>query len=102
MAFSATTAVRSMMRERPSSLWCGALDELFSEQVGRDRSGRDLVPEVVFDFRQRHGEFLAGEADGIAFRTRASRAANTMNIIRSVLGQVEIEHVTHIRDVQSA
>ena len=86
----------------PTALWCGALDELLGEDFRSDRGRRDLVSQVVLDFRQRHGELLAGEADRIDFRAGPGCAAYAMDIIRSILRQVEVEHVADIGNVQSA
>jgi hypothetical protein len=60
------------------------------------------VADVAFNFRQRDRKLLAGEADGITIHTGTSRTPNAMHVVRSVLRQVEVEHVTDIRDVQSA
>jgi hypothetical protein len=59
------------------------------------------VADVAFNFRQRDRELLAGEADGVTIRAGTSRSANAMHVVRSVLWQVEVEHVTDIGDVQS-
>jgi hypothetical protein len=58
------------------------------------------VTQVVLDFRERYGVFLAGEADGVAFGSGASRAADAMDVISSVLWQIEVEDMAHVRNVQ--
>src|SRR5690348_7902182 len=72
------------------------------QELRRDGRGRHLVPDVVLDFRQRHGVFLAREADGITFSPSACRAADAVYVVRGVLRQVKVEYVTDVRNVQPA
>ena len=58
------------------------------------------MTQVVLDFGERYGVFLAGEADGVAFGSGASRAADAMDVISSVLRQVEVEDMTYVGNVQ--
>jgi hypothetical protein len=86
---------------RPTSFWWGACDELLSEQLRGDRCRRNFVAQIALDLGQRHGELFASEADRIAFRAGTSCTAYAMNIIRSVLRQVEVEHMADIGNVQT-
>ena len=58
------------------------------------------MTQVVLDFRQRYGVFLAGEADRVALRSGTSRAADAVDVISSVLWQVEVEDMAHVGNVQ--
>ena len=57
--------------------------------------------DVVFDLGQCHRVLFASEADGVAFRPGARRAADAMHVVGRVLRQIVIEHVAHIGDVQA-
>ena len=48
------------------------------QQFARHRLDRDLLLDEGFDVRQADGVALAGEADGIAFRAEARRAADAV------------------------
>ena len=60
------------------------------------------MPEIGLDFRQRNRVFLACEADGIPVATGPGCASDPVNVVRGILRQIEVEHVTDIRDVQPA
>ena len=60
------------------------------------------MPEIGFDFRQRNRVFLACEADGVAVATGPGCASDPVNVVRGILRQIEVEHVTDVRDVQPA
>jgi hypothetical protein len=60
------------------------------------------MTQVVLDLRKRYRVLLAGEADRVALRSGASRAADAMNVISSVLWQVEVEDMTYVGNVQPA
>src|SRR6185437_2098468 len=79
-----------------------SLGEAHCEHARPDRRGRDLVAEVALDIGQGYRELLTGEADGIALRACASGAPDAMDGRGGILGQVEVEDVTDIGDVQSA
>jgi hypothetical protein len=86
---------------RRPTFWWGACDELLSEQLRGDRCRRDFVAQIALDLGQRHGELFASEADRIAFRTGTGGTAYAMDIIRSVLRQVEVEHMADGGNVQT-
>ena len=60
------------------------------------------MTQVSLDFRQGHRIFLTGEADRVTVGSGSGRAANPVNVVSGVLRQVEVEHVTHIGNVQPA
>src|SRR5579863_8373205 len=91
----------------PASVRTGAVyrrpgDHPGGEQFRCDGREGNLVADVGFDVRQRHGVLLAGEADRIALGAGARGAPDPMHVVGRVLRQVKVEHVTHVRDVQSA
>src|SRR5437016_10006622 len=72
------------------------------EELRGDRGEGNLVADITLDLRERHGVLLAGEADGIALGAGAGGATDAVHVVGRVLRQVEVEHVTDIRDVQAA
>src|SRR6185295_17972077 len=76
--------------------------EFLGQQFWFDRGHLDLVRDVVLDLGQRHGVFLAAEADRVALRAGARGAADAMHVVGGILRQVVVEHVTHVGDVQAA
>ena len=60
------------------------------------------MPEVGLDFRQCDRVFLACEADGIAVGSGSGRSSDPVYVVGRILRQIEVEHVTDVRDVQSA
>src|SRR6185369_5055764 len=75
---------------------------ILGHQLRRNRAARNGVSDVFFNVRQALRIVLAAEADGVAFGAGTRRAADAMHIVGAILRQVEIEHVTHVRNVQSA
>lgn len=63
---------------------------------------RNLVPNVRFNFRERHHVGLTAETDRIARSAGARGAAYTMHIVFRVVRQVIIDNVLNIRYVQAA
>ena len=72
------------------------------EQCRVDGGTRDRLPDVRLDVGQRHRVELAGEADRVALRTEARRAADAVHVVLGVERQVEIEDVAHVLDMQAA
>ena len=60
------------------------------------------MAQVSLDFRQGDRIFLAGEADRVTICAGSGSASDPMYVVSGVLRQVEVEHVTHIGDVQAA
>ena len=60
------------------------------------------MAHIALDLGQRHSELFASEADRIAFGAGTSRTAYAVNIIRSVLWQVEVEHVADVGNMETA
>ena len=60
------------------------------------------MPEVGLDFRQCDRVFLACEADGIAIGAGPRRSSDSVHVVGRILRQIEVEHMTDVRDVQSA
>ena len=60
------------------------------------------MAHIALDLRQGDGELLAREADRIALGARPSRAPDAVHIVRRILWEVEVEHVTHVGDMQPA
>ena len=58
------------------------------------------MADVALDFRERDREFLAREADGITLGSGACGASDPMHVVGRILGQVEVEYMADIRDVQ--
>ena len=72
------------------------------QELGSHGGHGDLVPDIGFDIGQRDRVFLATEADGVTVGTGARGAPDPVHIVGGVLWQIEIEDMTHIRDVQPA
>ena len=72
------------------------------EQLGTHGIGRDVVPDVLLDLAERKGIGLAGKAYGVATCAGPGRATDAMHVVFGVLGQIEVEYVTDIVDVQTA
>jgi hypothetical protein len=60
------------------------------------------MTDVVLDLRQRDRKLLTREADCIAVSAGAGRTSYAVYIVRGVLRQVVVEHVTDIGNVQTA
>src|SRR5512137_2362900 len=78
--------------------WRAPRENSLRQQLGRDRPGGNLVPEVFLDLRQRDRVLLAGKTDGITLGAGACGAPDAVNVVGRILRQIEIEHVAHVRD----
>src|SRR5688572_14606961 len=76
--------------------------QILGQQFQLHRAHGNLVGDVGLDLWQGHGVFLAAEADGVALRAGACRAADAMHVIRGILRQVEIEDMADVGNVQAA
>ena len=63
---------------------------------------RDAVADEFLDVRQGYRVGLAAEADCVTRCASACGAADAVNVILTVLGQVVVDDAFHIRDVQAA
>src|SRR5690606_24630158 len=97
----AATATTAALRSVLARLVLREKDVL-GQKFLRDAAARDLVADVLLDFRQADRVVLAGEADGIALGTGARGAADAVHVVRAVLRQVVVVHVADVRHVQSA
>jgi len=83
--------------------WSGADGRRRGDQeVVGDRQDPDLVADEGLDLRQGIDELLAGQTDRLAARPGPRGAADPMDIVLGVLGQVIVENVGHVGDVQAA
>src|SRR5690625_2913731 len=73
-----------------------------NEQLSADRFDRDFLVDVLFDIRQRINVFLTREADGVPAGPGTCRTADAVHVIFRILGQVEIDDVADLGDMQSA
>src|SRR3990172_4881746 len=62
----------------------------------------DLLPDELLDGLELERPRLVGEADGLARRARARRAADAVDVVLGVLRQVPVDDVTHALDVEPA
>jgi hypothetical protein len=99
---TATVAVGPPVMARAMTFGWRPCQQVSGQHFRRNGRRGDFVAEVALDLRQGYREFLAGETDGVAFRSGASRAADAMHVVRRILRQVEVEHMAHVRDVQPA
>ena len=83
-------AFRARATRRPGDL---------RQHVDTDRLEGNFAADVFFDVRQCDSVFLTREADRIAFGTRASGAADAVDIVCAVLRQIEVEDVADFRNV---
>ncbi len=60
------------------------------------------MADVALDVGQRNGVFLAAETDGVAFGAGAGGAADAMHVVFRIIGQIEIEDMADIGNVQAA
>lgn len=60
------------------------------------------MSDVAFDVGQPHGVLFAAETQGVAFSAGASRTAYPVDVVLRVVGEVEIEHMAHVGNVQTA
>ena len=63
---------------------------------------RNGQSDQLFDVAQIRHFFAVTERDGDARRACAGGAADAVDIVFRVIRQVEIEHVTDVRNVQAA
>ena len=72
-------------------------------QIGRiETADGDPLPDERLDLRQRFDVLLAAETDRVARRARARRAADAMHVVLGILGQVVIDDVADVGNVQPA
>src|SRR5690606_35839234 len=67
-----------------------------------DRLGRDLLLDVGLDVGQADRVALAGEADRVALLAQPGGAADAVDVVLGVEGQVVVVDVLHAVDVQAA
>ena len=70
--------------------------------ISADACSRDLLVDVRLDVRQRHPVALAGEADRVALGAQARGAADAVDVVLGIEGQVVVVDVRHAVDVQAA
>src|SRR6056297_454966 len=72
------------------------------QSVGIVADQFDRLIDIGLDFRQVECVVLAGKAYGLAGRAQSGRATDAVYIVGCFLGQVEIDHVADVRNVQAA
>ena len=72
------------------------------QAAGLDLLDRNLMPDKVLNVGERDRRVLAAETDRVAGCTGARRAADSVDVVLSVLRKIIIKHVSDIRNVQSS
>ena len=67
-----------------------------NQASGLDRLYRYLAPDIGLDIGQRDRGVLTAKADRLAERTDARRAADTVNVVLCVLGEIVVEDVRYV------
>src|SRR5262249_35334038 len=73
-----------------------------AEQFLRRPLDRDLAADQLLDRVEREDVVVAGQRDRRAFRPGASRAADPVDVVLGVLGQVVVDDVRDPLDVEAA
>src|SRR5262245_15124120 len=92
-------SLAALLRELPALL-AGRLDLRQVEIVLRPLD-LDLLADELLDRFDAEGARLVHEADRLAGRTGPRGAADPMDVVLRVLGQVPVDHVAHALDVQA-